>query len=88
MGVSRQEYWSGLPRPLLEDLLNAGIKPASRTSPALQEDSLPLSHWGSPVPKFELSLYKVHFSLWGHGYCNYGYFLSGGLLLGNSFPGS
>ena len=28
--------------------LNPGIKPASLTSPALQADSLPLSHQGSP----------------------------------------
>ena len=35
MGFSRQEYWSGLPFPSLGDLPNAGIKPASRMSPAL-----------------------------------------------------
>ena len=34
---SRQEYWSGLPCPLLGDLPNPGIKPRS---PALQADSL------------------------------------------------
>ena len=34
MGFSRQEYWSGLPCPPLEDLPNIGIE--SR-SPALQE---------------------------------------------------
>ena len=38
MGFSRQESWSGLPRPLPGDLLNPGIKPGS---PALQADSLP-----------------------------------------------
>ena len=27
MGFSRQEYWSGLPFPTLEDLPNPGIKP-------------------------------------------------------------
>ena len=27
MGFSRQEYWSGLPFPSLEDLSNSGIKP-------------------------------------------------------------
>ena len=42
MGFSRQEYWSGLPFPSLRDLPNPGIKPES---PALQVDSLPLSHW-------------------------------------------
>ena len=35
MGVSRQEYWSGLPFPSLEDLPNPGIEPASLASPAL-----------------------------------------------------
>ena len=30
-----------------EDLLNPGIKPESPLAPALQADSLPLSHWGS-----------------------------------------
>ena len=45
MGFSRQEYWSGLPLPSLGDLPDPGIKPGS---PALQVDSLPLSHLGSP----------------------------------------
>ena len=35
-GYSRQEYWSGLPFPSPEDLLDPGIKPGS---PALQADS-------------------------------------------------
>ena len=35
MGFPRQEYWSGLPFPSLEDLPNPGIKPASPVSPAL-----------------------------------------------------
>ena len=41
MGFFRQEYWSGLPFPPPGDLPNPGIEPAS---PALQADSLPLSH--------------------------------------------
>ena len=44
MGFSMQEYWSGLPFPSPRDLPNSGIKPGS---PALQADSLPLSHQGS-----------------------------------------
>ena len=32
---SRQEYWSGLPFPLLGDLLNPGMEPTSPVSPAL-----------------------------------------------------
>ena len=35
MGFSRQEYWSGLPCPLLGDLPSPGIKPVSLTSHAL-----------------------------------------------------
>ena len=38
MGVSRQEYWSGLPFPSPGDLSDPGIE--SR-SPALQADALP-----------------------------------------------
>ena len=34
-GFSRQEYWSGLPFPLPEDLPDPGIKPKSPVSPAL-----------------------------------------------------
>ena len=35
MGLSRQEYWSGLLCPPPGDLLNPGIEPRSLTSPAL-----------------------------------------------------
>ena len=42
----RQEYWSGLPFPPPGDLPDPGIEP---TSPALQADSLPLSHQESPI---------------------------------------
>ena len=38
MGLSRQEYWSGLPFPSPGDLPNPGIEP---WSPALQTDALP-----------------------------------------------
>ena len=38
MEFSRQEYWSGLPFPILGDLPNPGIEPES---PALHADSLP-----------------------------------------------
>ena len=38
MEFSRQEYWSGLPFPSPEVLLNPGIEP---WSPASQADSLP-----------------------------------------------
>ena len=45
MGFPRQEYWSGLPILSPEELPDPGIEPIS---PALQVDSLPLSHLGSP----------------------------------------
>ena len=48
MGFSRQKYWSGLPCPALGNLPYPGIEPTSPTAPALQADSLPLSHQGSP----------------------------------------
>ena len=35
MGLSRQEYWSGLPFPLPGDLPDAGIEPVSLASPVL-----------------------------------------------------
>ena len=38
VGISLQEYWSGLPFPSLGDLPNPGIKPGS---PTLQADALP-----------------------------------------------
>ena len=41
MGFSKQEYWSGLPFPSPGDLSDPRIKPAS---PALQADSVHLSH--------------------------------------------
>ena len=44
MGFSRQEYRSGTPFPSPGDLPNPGIEPKS----SWQEDSLPLSHRGSP----------------------------------------
>ena len=45
MGLSRQEYWSGLPFPPPGDLPNPGIKPKS---PALQADALPSESPGKP----------------------------------------
>ena len=48
MAFSRQEYWSGLPFPPPGDFSNPGIEPSSPVSPALQADSLLLSHRESP----------------------------------------
>ena len=45
MGCPRRKYWSGLPFPSLGDRPDPGVELASC---ALQVDSLPLSHQGSP----------------------------------------
>jgi len=42
-----EAYWSELPFPSPRELPNPGIEPMSPDSPALQADSLPLSHLGS-----------------------------------------
>ena len=46
MGLSRQEYWSGLPCPPPGDLLDPGMKP---WFPTLQADSLPSEPPGKPM---------------------------------------
>ena len=48
MEFCRQEYWSELPFSTPGDLPNPGIEPVSLLSAALEVDSLPLSHLGSP----------------------------------------
>ena len=48
MGFSRQEYWSGVPFLPPGSLPNPGTEPTTPVSPALQVDSSPLSHQGSP----------------------------------------
>jgi len=48
MGFSRQEYWSGLPCPAPGYLPDPRIELGSPVAPALQADSLPLGHLGSP----------------------------------------
>ena len=57
MGFPRQEYWNGFPFPPPGNLPDAGIKPTSPVSPALQVGSLPLSYleslpWTSPRAQF------------------------------------
>ena len=56
MGFSRQEYWSGLPFPPPRDLPDPGIKPELHVSSALQADSSPLSHQGSPIYHYTMVL--------------------------------
>ena len=62
MGLSRQEYWFGLPCPPPGDLPNPEIKPTSPVAPALQEDSLSLSQMGSPGDRGSSSNSSVHTS--------------------------
>ena len=58
MGLSWQEYWSELPFPSPGDLPDWGIEPVSPVSPALQADSLPLSHQGIPGSCFHFYLFN------------------------------
>ena len=46
MKFPRQVYWTGLPFPPPGDL---PVPVIESVSPALQADSSPLSHWGSPA---------------------------------------
>ena len=48
MGCSRQEYWSGLPFPPLEDLPDSGIEPVSLLSPALASEFFTTRPPGKP----------------------------------------
>ena len=56
MGISRQEYWSGLLFPSPGDLPNPGIKPGS---PALQAESLPSEPQGKHL---SLGIFKMWIS--------------------------
>ena len=58
MGFSRQEYWSGFPCPPPGDLPNPGIEPVSPAAPALQADSLPLRHQGSPSCYYLITMFS------------------------------
>ena len=55
VGFFPQEDWSGLLFSPPGDLPNPGIKPMSLESPALQEDSLSLSHQGSPFGRTRIN---------------------------------
>ena len=48
MGFSSKNTGASCHFLLQGDLPNPGTEPMSLTSPALQADSLPLNHWGSP----------------------------------------
>ena len=48
MKFSRQEYWSGVPFPIPEDLPNPGIEPMSIAPPALASGFFTTSTTGKP----------------------------------------
>ena len=74
MGFSRQKYWTGLPFPSPGDLNGPGTKPVS---PALQADSLSMSHWGSPFRTQESFL-----RAWYYTFCiSFNPYDNNGLLL-------
>ena len=59
MGLSGQEYWSGLPYPPPRDIPDPGIEPAPLAASALQADSLPLSHWESPLVTLVAKIFRA-----------------------------
>ena len=59
MGLSRQEYWSGLPCSPPGDLPDPGIEPASPTSPALAGGSLLLVPPGKPKISYYAFIYLI-----------------------------
>ena len=66
-GFSREEHWSGLPRPPPGDLPNPGSKPAFLMSPALAGGFFTSATWENPR-----SEYAVHI---GCLPCHHYYFL-------------
>ena len=56
IGLPKQAYWNVLPFPSSWDLLDLEIEPAS---PALQANSLPLSHQGSPIAIVYCKLWDI-----------------------------
>ena len=63
MGFSRKDCCSGLPFPPPRDLPNPRIKPESPAARILQENSLLLSHQGSPKTIYLLSILFVSIHL-------------------------
>ena len=58
---SRQEYWSGLPYSPPGNLPNPGLEPEFPVIPALQVDFFLLSHWGSPIAAYPVSVFFLFF---------------------------
>ena len=66
-GISRQEYWSGLPFPSPGDLPNSGIKPASLTFPTLAGGFFTAEPPGKPLDFLHSPLKAIGSSL--HLFC-------------------
>ena len=82
IGFCSQKYCSGLPCPPSRDLPYPGIEPASPESPALQANSLLLSHWEHPniqatetIKKAVNTLAKTHNTLFTKVIFNYVLFI-------------
>ena len=71
MGFSRQEYWSGLPCPLLGDLPDLGIEPTFLTSPALSGGFFTISTTWKPLLIWFLAGSSPFLGLWKVDYENY-----------------
>ena len=70
MKFSRQENWSGLPCPPPWDLPDPGIEPTPSAAPALQANSLLMSHQGSLMIDREAYIKIVGLTAWHHWYRN------------------
>ena len=60
MGLSRQEYWSGLPFPSPGDLPEPGIEPGSSV---LWTDALPSEPPGKPIHNVIMGIIKFYYHL-------------------------
>ena len=64
MWLSQQEYWGGWSCPPPEDHTNPGIKTTFPASPALQVDSLSLSHQGCIYVCVCVCVYTYYIICW------------------------
>ena len=64
MGISRQEYWSGLLCPPPGDLPDPGTEPVSPASLALRASSLPTEPLGKPIKDTTSSLLEDFYKQW------------------------
>jgi len=69
MGFLQAKYWSGLPFPSPGDLSNPGIE---LTSPALQADSLLLSHYAHELVNDKYESNPALYTTWTNGYQHHG----------------